>query len=56
MKRLETLIAIAAAYALVVAGVVLQFGPYGLIGAGVFALAALTFVNPIDMPHGTKKE
>ncbi|MGY4986486.1 hypothetical protein [Streptomyces nigrescens] len=56
MKRLETLVAVAVAYAMVAFGVVWQFGPYGLIAAGGVAPVALTFVDPIDMPPKKNRE
>lgn len=54
MKRLEALIAAAIAFCALAGGLVWQFGPYGLIGAGAGLLIALTFVDPLDMTKPKK--
>lgn len=41
MKRLEAVIAVAVAFLMVSAGLVWQFGPYGLVGPGAAAMIAL---------------
>lgn len=41
MKRIEAVIAVAVAFFMVSAGLVWQFGPYGLVGPGAVALIAL---------------
>lgn len=45
MKRLEAVVAVAAAFLMVSAGLVWKFGPYGLIGPGAALLLALIFVD-----------
>ncbi len=45
MKRAEVLAAVAAAYLMATAGVVWEFGSYGLMSAGGFALLIMLFVK-----------
>lgn len=43
MKRIEALIGIVVAYTMITAGVVWQFGPWGLVGSGAVAMIVLAF-------------
>lgn len=48
MKRLEALIALTMGYVMSAVGAALEFGGYGVLGAGIVLMAALLFVD-IDL-------
>lgn len=56
MTRTETLMVVLAGIAMITAGLTWMFGPWGLIGPGIFLVVCLPAVMDSTTPTTTEKE